>query len=118
MPKVAKATKWAKDYAFGKYINSEAQRGGELLAEKAAEEIVKRKKNADKDIQQSAKDVASYFSAKVRGRVQLSGQTYCCFNCLYNKKGYVTEDNKPVCVVCQNGSHFVNDPKQGEAGKL
>lgn len=103
------------NFAFGRYVNSEAIEGGKKLLKQAEAEHRKRKEWADKEVRQSAKDAATYIAAKVKGRIWGSGQRYCCGECEYNGMG-IQKDGRSLCGwACNNGEYFTPKTKaEGE----
>lgn len=96
------------NYAFGHYVNDACVQRGEELVKEVLKEREKRSEGVKKEIGQQAKEAATYFVAKSRGRVTLtSGQRYNCFNCQYNGKGLKDEHERSLCgFKCVNGEYY------------
>jgi hypothetical protein len=96
------------NYAFGHYVNDACVKRGEEMVKEVIKEREKRAEDVKKEIGQQAKEAATYFAAKARGRVTLTGTArYNCFKCQYNAKSIKDEHGRSLCgFLCNNGEYF------------
>lgn len=70
--------------AFGKYVNSACEKGGQELVKKAKEDHKKRQESVHKDIESVSLDIAHGLSAKAKGKLSFISPNIKCVNIMSN----------------------------------